>query len=159
MALREPVHPVLFRHFAAGEILTAPRGGGEKLLARRAPLRGVAGPVPIGDFEDELRVLEHHAATALGCRRIAHVAEESRLCHLVVKGSCSRVVNGKLDDRAGLDVARRADVVRDSSGHRAEGVPLVVVVGIDDRDRLRRPPRRDKLADADELVGAKRQLR
>ena len=70
-----------------------------------------------------------------------------------------RVVDGKLDDRAGLDVARRADMVRDSSGHRAEGVSLVVVVGIDDRDRLRRPPRRDKLTDADELVGAKRQFR
>ena len=115
--------------------------------------------MPVGDLENQSRILEHHAAAAVLGGRVAHVLQKRRLCHLFVERALAHLLHCQLDDRAGFDAARRADVVREPDRHRAQRVSLVVIVGIDDGDREPCPLLHHELSHADELVGCERQFR
>src|SRR5256885_4578416 len=92
--------------------------------------------------------------------QVAEVTEERGVAHGLVNAPIvAQVVHGKLDDRARLDIAARADVMTDPGRHRAERLSFVIVVSVNDCNGHPRAHLDHEFADAHELVGPQRELR
>ena len=68
------------------------------------------------------------------------------------------VFRGELNDRTRLQSARGADVMADSGGHGAEGLAIVIVIGIDDGDWHLSAHAGDEAPHFRDLVGAQGEL-
>src|SRR3989449_2091220 len=151
---------MLFRHFLAGQPLAEPRLHRFQLFHRRAAHGRVARAVLAHQFLHQIRSLQHDAAARRVRRKLAEIAQKSRLPHRLEEAArIANVLDGELDNGARLDAAARADVMADAGGHRTKRLAVVVVVGIDDGDGHLRPRLDHELADADELVRAQSKLR
>ena len=92
--------------------------------------------------------------------RLAEIAQKRRLRHRVVdRRAVADGAGRELDDRAGLDVAARPDVMADAGRHRAQRLAAIVPVGVDDGDRQPRAHLDDEAADREHLFRPERQLR
>src|SRR5437879_5385353 len=106
---------MLLRDFISGVMLAGARRKRQKLRQRVLPLRGVSRAVLLYQARDQVGPLEHHAAASRAGRGLAEIAQERRVVHGLVQART--IVNrllGELDDRTGLDVSVRADVVADA---------------------------------------------
>ena len=91
---------------------------------------------------------------------LAEVAQEARALDLRDKVvAVVDVLAGELDRRARLDIAPRVDVVAHSVGGGAEGPASVVVIRIDDDDRLAAAHVHHEAPHLDHLLGGQGQLR
>lgn len=120
---------------------------------------GVFGTMPFGEFLYQIRALQHDAATRVFGGGLAEILEEAGLCEDIEEiAICADVFGGKLDDRAGLQATSGSDMMADTGGHGAEGLPVVVIVGIHDRDGHLAAHLGDEAPDLGDLIGCQRQL-
>src|SRR5665213_43813 len=138
MLLGKPVHPVFLGDFVAGIVLAVSAdhrfefGYPRAFLAMGRILRAV--------FHDqllhEIGAFQHDAAARGFGGELAEVAQVFAVAENVQQ--IAAIVDGflgELDDRAWLDLAPGINVMADARRHRAQGLALVVPVGVDHADR------------------------
>ena len=146
---------MFFGDFFAGEVLAGAGDHAFEFGHGGAAHGGVEGAVFLGELFDEVGAFEDDAAAGVLGADFAEVFEEGGGGEDVVDAAgFVDIFFGELDDGAGFDVAAGADVVADAGGHGAEGLALVVVVGVDEGDGGFGALFDDEFADAEELVGS-----
>ena len=149
---------MLLGDFLAGEPLREARGHGFEFGHRGAAQGGVARAVLHDDLLHEVGALEDDAAARVLRAEVAEVLEKCGVAHRGEDAALvADVFRGELDDGAGLDVAARADVMRDAVAHRAERLAAVIVVGVNHRDGHLCAHLDDEAAHAHELIRAQRE--
>lgn len=88
-------------------------------------------------------------------RGLAEILEEGRVREGFINAArVLDVLGGKLNDGTGFDVSLWSDMVTNACRHGAEGIAIVIVISVDDGDRLLRPHVHDKASGLLNLGGA-----
>lgn len=159
MLFCETVHPVSFGDLLFGNELAGARRHGFQFGEGGLAEGGVAGGMFPDEITDQIRTFQHDAPAGGGGGGVSEIAQEIGTGHEIEHaGGVMNVFLCELNDRAGFDIALGPDVMTDAGGHGAERFAVVVVIGIDDRDRHFRSHLHDEFAGAEELIRAEREM-
>src|SRR5690606_22467813 len=158
--LGEAVSEALFGNLGPGRVLGSPHGHGLELGERRAASGRVLRSVTDDEVAEEIRTLEHDAASRRRGGELTEIAKELAFDELLAERARAVVdrLLRELDDRAGLDPSPGIDVMADPGRRWAKRLSLTVVVGVDDDDRLSRSHLDDETARAELLLGREAKL-
>ena len=154
------VHPVFFWNLLSGNMLAEPGGHALQFSDSGAADGGIRSSMFLREGLHQIRSLEDDAAAGVLGADFAEVLEKGGTGQDIINAAgVVDVFFGKLDDRAGLDVTTRADVVADARSHGAEGLAFVVVVGVYDGNGGFGALLDDKFPHLDQLIRTQGQFR
>lgn len=138
--LGEPVSPAPFRNGLLGIVLRRPHLHGLQFSQSRLPGGSVGSGMFLDELLQQIGAFQHNAAAGGTAGQFPEITQVRGIELLRQRFTAVvDVIFRELNDRAGLNPSPRVDVMGDTRGRWAEGLPSVVEIGIDKDDRLLHP--------------------